>query len=174
MPHHPRKPSLVVTGRVIKPYGVLGWVKTEVLTTNPYRFRPGNAFILEGEARGERLLLEEAREARGALLLKFRGLDDRERADKLSGRLLMVPPEEVGEALPGEIWEHQLLGLEVRTREGRCLGEVEEVLETGANDVLVVRGERECLIPMTEEVVKEIDLEGGTITIAPLPGLLEE
>ncbi len=47
-------------------------------------------------------------------------------------------------------------------------------METGANDVLVVKGEAECLIPMIGEVVKEIDLEEGTITIDPLPGLLEE
>jgi ribosomal 30S subunit maturation factor RimM len=47
-------------------------------------------------------------------------------------------------------------------------------METGANDVLVVQGEKECLIPMISEVIAEIDLQRGTITIEPLPGLLEE
>jgi 16S rRNA processing protein RimM len=174
MPPRPEKKAYVITGRVIKPYGVLGWVKLEPLSANPGRFRPGNSFILEGEEKGERLLLEEVREGSGVLLAKFRGLWDREGADKLSGRLLMVEQSEVGEAPPGSFWEHQLLGLEVFTRDGRCLGEVAEVLETGANDVLVVRGEAECLIPMTGEVVKEIALEEGTVTIEPLPGLLGE
>lgn len=173
MPPHPAKPSFVLTGRVIKPYGVLGWVKVEVLSANPRRFQPGNAFILEGEEEGERLLLEETQQGAGVLLAKFRGLETREEAAELAGRMLMVRPEEVGEAPPESVWEHQLLGMEVRTREGRCLGEVTEVMETGANDVLVVRGETEYLIPMTGEVVAEIDLESGIITIDPLPGLLE-
>ncbi|MEW6553243.1 MAG: ribosome maturation factor RimM [Actinomycetota bacterium] len=174
MPKRREHSSHVITGRVIKPYGVLGWVKVVPLSANPRRFQPGNSFILEGEEAGERLLLEEVREGSGVLLVKFRGLQDREEANELSGRLLLVEPSEVGEAPPGSFWEHQLLGLEVRTRDGRCLGEVAEVLETGANDVLVVRGKVECLIPMTGEVVKEIDIEQGAVTIEPLPGLLEE
>jgi 16S rRNA processing protein RimM len=174
MPPLSEKPSFVVTGRVIKPFGVLGWVKVEILTTNPLRFQTGNTFVLEGKERGERLLLEEARESPGALLVKFQGLENREQADKLSGRMLMVTPEEVGEAPPESVWEHQLLGMEVFTRAGRRLGEVTEVMETGANDVLVVQGEKECLIPMISEVIAEIDLQRGTITIEPLPGLLEE
>jgi 16S rRNA processing protein RimM len=164
----------VITGRVIKPYGVFGWVKVELLSANPQRFQPGNTFILEGKERGERLLLEEARQGSGVLLAKFQGLESREEAEKIAGRLLMVTPQEVGEATPGEVWEHQLLGIKVSTREGRYLGEVAEVLETGANDVLVVRGDTECLIPMTREVVMEIDLEEGIVIIEPLPGLLEE
>lgn len=168
------RPQYIVTGKVIKPHGVLGWVKVEVLSTNPRRFQPGNTFILEGRERGERLLLEERREGTGALLVKFGGLEKREQADELTGRRLLVTPDEVGEAPPESFWEHQLIGTTVVTRGGMCLGEVVEVMETGANDVLVVEGETECLIPMIEEVVLEIDIEAGTIIIEPLPGLLEE
>lgn len=174
MPPTPARPSLVVTGRVIKPYGVRGWVKIEVLSLNPLRFQPGNAFILEGKEKGDRLLVEETREAGAALLVKFRGLEDRGQAEAIAGRRLLVTPEELGEAPDGAFWEHQLMGMEVHTIEGDHLGEVIEVMETGANDVLVVRGEREYLIPMTGEVVKKIDLEGGAMIIEPLPGLLEE
>ncbi len=163
----------MVTGRVIKPYGVRGWVKVEVLTTNPLRFQAGSAFILEGRERESRLVVEEVGEMRGALLVKFRGLEDREQAEELTGCRLLITTEEVGEAPPDSLWEHQVIGLEVRTRDGKFLGEVEELLETGANDVLVVRGETECLIPMIGEVIKEIDLEDGVIIIEPLPGLLE-
>ncbi len=173
MPPLPEKPALVITGRVIKPYGVLGWVKVEPLSANPRRFQPGNTFILEGEERGERLLLEKVEQGPVTLLLKFRGLESREDAERIAGCMLMVTPHEVGEAPPGEVWEHQLLGLEVRTSGGTDLGEVAEVLETGANDVLVVRGDREYLIPMTREVIAEIDLEEGLVVIDPLPGLLE-
>ena len=164
----------VVTGRVIKAYGVLGWVKIEVLSSNPRRFTPGNAFFLEGSEREGRLILEEVSEAPGALLVRFRGFTDRAQALQLAGCRLLVTAEEVGEPPPGSLWEHQVIGLEVRTCGGERLGVVEEVMETGANDVLIVQGDKEYLIPMTAEVVREIDPHGGAITIEPLPGLLEE
>jgi len=174
MPPTPGRPSLVVTGRVIKPYGVRGWVKIEVLSLNPLRFQTGNSFVLEGKEEGSRLVIEEMQETGGALLVKFQGMEDRRQAELIAGRRLLVTPEEIGEAPDDAFWEHQVMGMEVRTREGKRLGEVMEVMETGANDVLVVQGEREYLIPMIGEVVKEIDLDGGTIIIEPLPGLLEE
>jgi 16S rRNA processing protein RimM len=174
MSPHAERPRFVVTGRVIKPYGVQGWVKIEVLSVNPRRFQVGNAFVLEGYEDKERIVLEETREDAGALLARFRGSENREQAAELSGKRLLVPPDEVGEAPPGSFWEHQLIGMTVNTRAGACLGEVIEVMETGANDVLVVKGDTECLIPMIEEVVTEIDVGAGTIIIDPLPGLLEE
>jgi 16S rRNA processing protein RimM len=163
----------VITGRVIKPYGVLGWVKVEVLTTNPQRYRKGNAFFLEGCEEGERLLLEEVKEGAGMLLVKFQGLDDREQAEKLKGRKLLVTPDDIGEPPRDHLWEHQLLGLEVITTKGRYLGEVVEIIETGANDVIVVKGDKECLIPMIEEAIVDVELEGGRLIVEPLPGLLE-
>ncbi len=168
-----RKPSRVIAGRVVKPYGILGWVRVEVLSSNPGRFSPGNVFFLEEG--GEELVLESARrEAPGSVLLKFRGVDDRSRAGELAGRYLMITPEQMGEPPPGSYWEHDLLCLRVYDVEGVFLGEVEEVMETGANDVLVVRGEggEEHLIPLIEEVVVEIDLRGERMVIRPLPGLL--
>jgi 16S rRNA processing protein RimM len=166
-------PLYVVVGRVIKPHGVLGWVKVEALTANPRRYREGNTFLLEGNERGERLLLEDVKESAGTLLVKFEGLDDRKKAERLKGRKLLVTPEELGEPPRNHLWEHQLIGLDVITNQGRYLGEVEEILETGANDVLVVRGDKECLIPMIEEVIVGVELEDGRITVEPPPGLLE-
>lgn len=172
MPSGSRKPSRVIAGRVIKPYGILGWVKVEVLSANPERFHPGNAFLVEG--RKEALVLEAARGGPGALLVKFRGVDDRSQAGELTGEYLMITPEQMGEPPPGSYWEHDLLRLRVYDIGGRLLGEVMEVLETGANDVLVVRDEagEEHLIPLIEEVVVEIDLPGERMVIRPIPGLL--
>lgn len=164
----------MITGRVLKAYGVLGWVKVEVLSANPRRFLAGNAFLVQEEEGMRRLELEAVKPAPGALLVKFLGVDDREGAGHLAGKELLVDAGEQGEPPEGSFWEHDLLDLTVVTEEGRCLGEVTEVLETGSNDVLVVQGEEECLIPMTREVVRSVDLEAGTITVRLLPGLLEE
>lgn len=143
----------------------------EVLSANPGRFVPGNVFLLGG---GEKeLVLEAVRKEPGSLLAKFEGVDDRTRAKELAGEFLMITPEQMGEPPPGSYWEHDLLCLRVYDVEGGFLGEVVEVLETGANDVLVVRGEggEERLIPLIEEVVVEIDLPGERMIIRPLPGL---
>ncbi|MGQ9476704.1 MAG: ribosome maturation factor RimM [Actinomycetota bacterium] len=171
MPSGPRKPSRVIAGRVIKPYGILGWVRVEVLSANPGRFVPGNVFLLGGGK--ERLVLEAVQKEPGSLLAKFEGVDDRTRAGELAGEFLMITPEQMGEPPPGSYWEHDLLCLRVYDVEGGFLGEVLEVLETGANDVLVVRGEggEERLIPLIEEVVVEIDLPGERMIIRPLPGM---
>src|SRR4030042_372976 len=168
------KSPYVATGRIIKPYTVLGWVNIQSLSTNPLRFDAGNSFILEGNERGDRLLLEETKGHGGGLIGKFRGIDDRDSAAKLSGKLLLVRPEELGESPEDAFWEHQLLGLTVETTEGRRLGEVTEVIETGANDVLLVSGEAEYLIPMIEDAIQRVDLEAEVLVIRPLPGLLEE
>jgi len=159
---------------VIKAYGVLGWVKVEVLSANPRRFLAGNAFMVQEEEGMRRLELEAVKPVSGALLAKFLGVDDRDDAGRLAGKELLISAGEQGEPPEGSFWEHDLLDLRVVTEEGRCLGEVTEILETGSNDVLVVQGEAECLIPMTREVVRSVDLEAGVITVRLLPGLLEE
>lgn len=172
MPRGGGESDLVIAGRVLKPYGILGWVKVEVLSSNPLRFTAGHSFILEGEE-GRELLLRETKRMAGALLAKFEGVETREEAKALAGRHLMITPRQMGEAPQGSYWEHDLLHLRVFTTRGRFLGEVVEIMETGANDVLVVRGERECLIPFIGEVVVDIDLEEEKITINPMPGLLD-
>ncbi|MEJ5185964.1 MAG: ribosome maturation factor RimM [Candidatus Geothermincolales bacterium] len=168
--------DLVVAGKVIKPHGVLGWVKVQVLSSNPGRFAVGNSFILEGREATDRLVIQRVKRTSGdAILVKFEGMETRDQAELIRGRRLFITPDEVGEPPPGCYWEHQIVGLEVITTEGLGLGKVREVMETGANDVLVVRqGSKERLIPMIEDVVKEVDLERKVLVIFPMPGLLED
>lgn len=176
MPGRLTRRDLVVIGKVIKPHGVLGWVKVQVLSSNPRRFSEGSAFILEGREREERLIVQRVGGTPGdVLLVKFEGVETRDQAETLRGKRLFVTPDEVGEPPPGCYWEHQIVGLVVMTVGGLELGTVWEVMETGANDVLLVRqGRREHLIPMIEDVVMEVDLERGVLVINPMPGLLEE
>ena len=163
----------IIAGRVIQPHGLKGWVKVAVTSENPLRFSPGQSLILEGAAR--RLTIEEIRPVQGCLHVKFSGVDDRDQAMTIKGRELWVTEDEVGPPPPGSFWEHQLLGLRVETLGGEQLGTVEDILVTGSNDVLIVKGgaEKEVLIPLTHEVVREVRLEEGVILIEPLPGLLE-
>lgn len=107
--------------------------------------------------------------------LALEGVESREEAQELAGGLVQVGAGEVEPLPEGRYYRFQLIGLQVWTVEGRHLGRIGEVLETGANDVLVVTGEdgREVLLPATREVVRRVDLERGRMEVFLLPGLEE-
>ena len=100
------------------------------------------------------------------LAARLVGLDDRDEAAALMGADIAVWRDELGEPEPGQYYWADLVGLEVRHAEGQSFGKVEGLMATGANDVLVVKGERERLIPFIQgQVIKGVDLGAGIITV---------
>jgi 16S rRNA processing protein RimM len=131
--------------------------------------------VLETVYLGEELVpaVVEGRQlhARRAVL-KLEGVDQRAEAEKLRGLLIQVPVDEAVPLDQGEYYLYQIVGLEVWTKEGEYLGRVAEVLETGSNDVYVVReGGREILIPALSDVVLEVDLEENRMEVHLMEGL---
>ncbi len=166
-------PSHLIVGRVLAPWGRRGEVRVEILTDFPERFSQLEEVLVGDERVPYRL--EAARLQRGYAILKLFGVDATEEAEALRGALLYIP---VSEAMPleaGQYYQYQILGLDVWTVAGRHLGRVSEILETGANDVYVVRQDgREVLIPAVADVVQEVDLERQRLVVTLPPGLLEE
>jgi 16S rRNA processing protein RimM len=112
----------------------------------------------------------------GRLLVGFAGLDDRTAAEAVRGVRLVVDvdPDERPED-PGEYYDRQLVGLEVRTAEGAPMGEVVAVLHLPAQDVLEVRtADGPRLVPFVADLVPEVDLEHQVLTVADRAGLLAE
>lgn len=107
--------------------------------------------------------------------LKLQGVDTREQAEALIGGELQISRDKVLPLPKGNYYVFELLGLSVVTVQGEALGEIVEVLQPGANDVYVVRGEQEqeLLIPAIKQVVKSIDLEARRMVVDPLPGLFD-
>jgi 16S rRNA processing protein RimM len=106
------------------------------------------------------------------VLLKLHGIDDRDAAEAQRGAMVEVPEREAWKLPRGRFYWHQIIGLRVQTPEGRELGTVKEILETGANDVYVVDTERgEMLVPAIKDVVKGIAPHRGVMTVEPLPGM---
>ncbi len=158
-------------GRVLKPWGYRGELKIEILTDFPERFASLQTVYLGDDAKP--FSVEQARLHGKAARLKLKGVDSPEAAHRLRDQFVQVPTEEAVPLPKGQVYQYQLIGLRVRTTEGQALGEVAEVIETGANDVYVVRdGPREVLIPAIEPVVKRIDVDRGEIVIELLEGLL--
>lgn len=117
--------------------------------------------------------VESVRFHKGYALLKFSHYDDRGDVEALRGAWLMVPAEDALPLEEGEHYHYQLEGLEIYTDDDVYLGRLTEILETGANEVFVVQGPRgEVLLPNITEVVQDVDVEGGRMTVHLLEGLI--
>lgn len=162
-------PGHLAAARILGPWGRRGHLRIASLSDLPDRFAPGARFLI-----GDGAYVSEGSWRQGkALLLKLRGVDDRRAADDLRGALLETPEGEAPPLPEGAYYQHQILGLSVRTAAGRDLGTLVDIIETGSNDVYVVRGpDGESLIPAIPDIVREVDVPGGAITIEEMPGLL--
>ena len=160
---------MVPVGRVLSPRGMRGELQVEALSDSPGRFSPGGVVFL----RGRRLVIDGCSPLpRGRLALALKGVRHRNQAEGLRGELLTVPEEMVPPLPQGEYYHFQLVGMEVVTGDGECLGLLTRVLTTGANDVYIVtRDGREVLIPAIEDVVVDVDVVGGRMQVELPPGL---
>jgi 16S rRNA processing protein RimM len=164
----------LAVGRVIKPHGVHGEVRVELLTDLPERFEWLDA-IYVGERNPRPVKIESVRFHQTFVLLKLAGYPSRTEAELLRGELLQVPESEAIPLEEDEYFLFQLEGLNVFTEQGEHIGRISEVLETGANNVFVIEGrEQQYLVPDVPDVIKEIDLENGRLVIQPIPGLLND
>jgi 16S rRNA processing protein RimM len=158
--------KLVVLGRISGVYGVRGWVRVFSHTDpreNILSYRP---WFLRRDGSWESLEVAEGRRHGKGVVARLEGIDDREAARALLGLEIAVDRDRLGMAGPGEYFWTDLEGLEVVTTEGRTLGVVDHLFETGANDVMVVKGDRERLVPFSEpEPVREVDLEDRRILV---------
>jgi 16S rRNA processing protein RimM len=165
------EPSFLAIGRIARAHGVRGEVRVVVYTDSPERFTWLKT-VYVGEKDPRPVGVSAVRFHKEQVILKLEGYDDRDSVEALRGQLLQVPESEGIPLAEGEYYLHQLIGLNVYSDEGDHLGELVEFLETGANLVFVVRGERgEMLLPDTKEVVQAIDFDNGRMTVHLLPGL---
>lgn len=172
-------PEHLVVGQIAKPHGVKGDLYIWLLTDRPDAVYVEGRRLDLGDPEGRRsddgdtLVVERARPYKRGLLVKFEGVDDRTAAEPLGQRYLLLPAEEIEPLAEGELFYHQLLGLEVETVDGESIGRIREVYETEPSHLLEVKGDRVRLVPLTGQVVKEVDLENGRLVIDPPPGLLD-
>ncbi len=167
--------DLISVGEIIKAQGIRGEVKVIPHTDNPIRFGKIRRVFLKGNTGWRELTIESYRKFNEYVLIKFLGIDDLKAADSLGRGLMMIPRSERPNLSNGRYYYDQIEGLKVFTTEGKYLGAIVRILETGANDVYIVEdGTKEILIPALKSVIKEIDLEQTKMYVEPLPGLLEE
>ncbi|GAA1813645.1 ribosome maturation factor RimM [Agromyces neolithicus] len=171
-------------GRLTKAHGLKGAIKLELFTDDPERrFVPGAEFSLQvpesSPWHGKHLTLRELRWYNGHPVGFFEGVDDRTAAESLAKAILWVSHTDDETAEPDAWYDHQLIGLSV-IRDGVRIGEVTHVDHLPAQDLLIVRVDREgakgreVMVPFVGAIVPEVDVEAGTLTVTPPAGLFEE
>ncbi len=154
----------VALGYISAVHGIKGWVKVHSWT------RPMEAILdyqpwLLGEQEKSVKILDGRKQGKG-LVACLPGIKDREQAITLVGQQIFVRRDQMPSTAENEYYWSDLEGLEVRTTKGELLGTVERLMETGANDVLVIRGQRQHLVPFVQgQYVIRVDLDGGTIEV---------
>lgn len=157
--------SRVVVGRVAGIFGVKGWVRVFSYTDPPGNILEYGPWLV-GPDQGRRFRLTEGAVHGKGIIAHLEGVDDRDAARALIGASIAVSREALGEAGDGSFFWSDLVGLKVVNEQGEDLGVVTDLLETGANDVLVLKGERRRLVPFVNgTVVKSVDLAGGVVTV---------
>lgn len=148
-------------------FGVKGWVKVFSYTKPKENILAYSPWILIGQDRVTEFKIIEGCRHGKSLVARLNGIESRAEAAEFTGREIYINREQLPEIEQDEYYWADLVGLAVLTENNVNLGRVESLIETGANDVLVVKGDQERLIPfLQKDVVRFIDLEGGKILVS--------
>lgn len=163
----------LIVGQLRRPHGVRGEMKMAVLTDFPERLKVGKTVYL-GSAH-QPVTITNIRWQNDVMLISFQDYQNRKDVELLRNQWVYIIAGDLPSLEKGDFYHHELLGLQVVSDEGNLLGEIVEILETGANDVLVVESVDggEILLPMIEDVLIDIKPESGQVTVHLLPGLLD-
>lgn len=159
----------VILGEVAGVFGVKGWLRVRSYTDPVANILDYATWLIDQGAAQQAMTLREGRpHGKGGkgLIARLEGVDDRDAAAALVGRSIAVTRDQLPPVAEDEYYWADLEGLAVETVDGQPLGRVGHLIGTGANDVLVVEGERERLIPfLRPQVIREVDLAAGRIRV---------
>ncbi|WP_426149953.1 ribosome maturation factor RimM [Pseudomonas sp. DC3000-4b1] len=163
--------DLIVIGKIVSVHGVRGEVKVYSFTDPIENLLQYTRWTLRHEGIVKQVEMTRGRSQNKVLVAKLKGLDDREEARLLAGYEICIERSLLPDLTDGDYYWYQLEGLQVINGEGQVLGTVDHLLETGANDVMVVKpgagslDDRERLLPYTDDCVQAIDLDAGIMRV---------
>ena len=166
--------DLLLLGKVIRPHGLEGVMRIQSFDQPEHSFLKARTLFLKlGAEEIHAHSVLSVKPHKNIFLLKLKGLNSLEDAEKYRGAEILVKKEVLVREDSDEFFWYELIGLKVYLDTGQYIGSIRHILPTGSNDIYVIRdGESEVLIPAIHDVVKEIDLEKGRMIITPLEGLL--
>ena len=160
-------------GQIVNVKGLQGEVKVNSYTEDPKRFETLKEVWIKSKGNMQKYEIEKVGYAKNQVILKFVGVNTIEEAEKLRNSYILVKREDLGELPEGVYYIADLIGLEVNTETGEYLGIVDDIFDTGSNDVYVVKNDlgQSKLLPGIDEVIKEINLPEGKIIVNLIEGL---
>ncbi len=162
------EPVFLAVGKLRHAHGVNGEITMDIYTDFPERLRPGKK-VYVGE-RHQPLRISAKRKKNKFLLLSFDGFQDCDQINVFRNEIVYIIAEKLPSLPDGQYYHHELLGLTVVDPDNSIMGSLAEIIETGANDVYVVKAEdgSETLLPAIAEVIIKVDLENRQMTVRPL------
>ncbi len=162
-------------GQIVNHFGIKGMVKVMPYTDDVARFEDLKTVYVTLRHTQKQYEIEEVKYHKNMVLLKFKGVDDMDGAQNLQNAILKVERKDAATLEEGSYYIADLLGMPVYTEEGKKIGILEDIYNTGSNDIYVVRNEKQkqILLPAIQDVIKQISLEENKITVHMLKGLEE-
>ena len=163
-------------GQIVNTFGIKGMVKVNPFTDDISQFEKMKSILIDKKGTLIEMQIEEVKYSKNQVLLKLKGIETIEEAEKYRNCYLKLPREKAKKLPEGTYFIADLIGVDVYTEEGNLLGKVEDIYNSGASDIYVIKNElgKQILLPATKEVIKQIDLEQDKIIVHLLKGLIEE
>ena len=161
-------------GQIVNTFGIKGMVKVKPFTDNIKRFDKLEKVYIKNKEGKKEYKIEEVKYHKNMVLIKFVGIENPEEANLLRESYLLVDRETEEPLEEGTYYIVDMIGLEVYTDKGENLGILEDIFNTGSNDIYVVKNElgKQILLPAIKEVIKQVDMENKKITVHLIPGLV--
>lgn len=161
-------------GQIVNHFGIKGMVKVNPFTDDISQFETLKKLLLEKDGKLVEIQIEEVKYSKNQILLKLKGIDTIEEAEKYRNCYLKIARKDARKLPEGTYFIADLLGLPVYTEEGILLGNVDDIYNSGASDIYVVKDSvgKQILLPATKEVIKQVDVENEKIVVHLLKGLV--
>lgn len=165
---------MYLVGKILKPQGLKGEVKVQILSSFPERFKEYQSLIIKGE-HSEKQQIEYTRIAKEHAYIKFAQIKSRNDAELFRNKELWIEEQQLSTLKTGEYFHHNLVGMKIISEQGDDIGNVTDIETYPANDVLVVDTglNEDVLIPVIKDIIKDVNLENEIITIHVMEGLLD-
>ena len=161
-------------GQIVNTFGIKGQVKVKPFTDDLERFEELKSVLVEKGKELIEMQIEDVKYQQTVVLLKLKGIEDMNMAEKLKGCYLKIKREDARKLPNDTYFIADLIGLNVYTEDGTLLGKVDDIYNNKSNDIYVIKDElgKQILLPAIKDVIKHIDVENEKITVHLLNGLI--
>ncbi|MBD3223503.1 MAG: 16S rRNA processing protein RimM [Caldithrix sp.] len=166
---------MYIIGKVIKPHGIHGELKVNIITSYPEHFQELEQVFVKEESKWQAYSIDEVKRSDRFVLLKLDDIDSLEEAENFRNHFIYIPENELKTPEKDEYFIHDLIDMDVYDENSGYIGKIKEVMQYTSNDVYVIKtpDEVDKLVPAVKDIVRRIDIKQKRMTIRVIEGLLD-